>query len=364
MKVLHAAETIRGGVATVIRHNARAQVKEWGEENILVLVPDSQVEDMNDARPVTIHTFHRTGRNIPSFVSFLRSFVNIILSERPDIVHLHSTFSGFLGRLALLPLRIINIRPKVVYCPHAWAFLMEGSQMKKKIYAVIEKILLHATDLVICVSKYEKQEAEKFGIISDKIKVVYNGVPVPSEISQKEKSDITQILFVGRLDYQKGFDIALDVMKALEGKPYFLNVVGDFVHAGESYQERSNISYKGWISPDEVSEYFKGADFLVLPSRWEGFAMCPLEAMSFATPVLASDTCSLPEIVIDGVSGRLAKVGDVKKLTEIIETTTQNQWHDMGLKAREYVQSHFTVKKMAGETISLYRFFGNHHTYV
>lgn len=354
MKVLHAAETIRGGVATVIRHNAKAQVKEWGERNILVLVPDSQAEDVDEAKPVKIYTFHRTGRNTLSFLSFVKSFVKVVLSERPDIVHLHSTFSGFLGRLALLPLRLIGIRPKVVYCPHAWAFLMEGISLKKEIYAVIEKILLPVTDIVICVSKYEKQEAEKFGITSDKIRIVYNGVPVPSEIYQKEQSDITRILFIGRLDYQKGFDIVLDVMKSLEESPYFLTVIGDSVHSLDRPEQRKNINYLGWVPFSDVQKHINKADFLLMPSRWESFGLVAAEAAACGCPTLASDCCSLPEIVIDGVSGRLAKVGDVKTLTEIIETTTQNQWHNMGLKAFDLTKSLFAVESMVKKTIDLY----------
>lgn len=355
MKVLHAAETIRGGVATVMRHNSKAQVERWGKDNIIVLVPDSQAEDMNDALPLKVYTFHRTGRNIPSFLSFLKSFVKIVFSERPDIVHLHSTFSGVLGRFALFPLRIIGIRPKVLYCPHAWAFLMEGNLKKKKIFALIEKVLLYVTDIVICVSKYEKQEAEKFGIVSDKIKVIYNGVRIPPELPQKEKSDITQILFVGRLDYQKGFDVVLDVMKRLEGKPYFLTVIGDAVHSTERPETRDNINYLGWLLPADLQEYFQKADFLLMPSRWESFGLVAAEAGAWGCPALSSNCCSLPEIILDGMSGRLASDDDVKKITEIIEIVKQDEWHDMGLKAREYVQSHFALEKMTEGTMSLYK---------
>ncbi|MGU5121571.1 hypothetical protein MAX20_29515, partial [Escherichia coli] len=75
---------------------------------------------------------------------------------------LHSTFSGVLGRLCLFILSPI-VKPVVIYCPHAFSFMMTNQKLKKKIYVAIEKILQKNTDAIICVSKYELEESIKYG---------------------------------------------------------------------------------------------------------------------------------------------------------------------------------------------------------
>ncbi len=357
MKVLHAAETIRGGVATVIRHNIRAQVQELGAESVLVLIPGEQAEDLQDAEPFTGFFFERSGRNLRSFAGFLKKFVQIIRREKPDIIHLHSSFAGVMGRLALAVLYPFGGRPRVVYCPHAFGFLMEGAVWKKKIYALIERVLLPLTDAVICVSDYERKTAIGYGVPGRKLQVIYNGVPIPDKPAVKPDKDAgktTQLLFVGRFDYQKGFDLLLQAMAALEGAPFHLTVVGGAVHSDEKPPERPNITYAGWVAADRVGDYIAACDIVVMPSRWESFGLVAAEAGAYGCPVLASDCCSLPEIIRDQETGRLFSSGNVSSMIAILEETSGEQWRAMGRAARPYIELMFSIEQMTNKTIHLY----------
>jgi glycosyltransferase involved in cell wall biosynthesis len=358
MKVLHAAETIKGGVATVLRQLAKSQIAEHGCENIYCLVPDDQVLELYGVDIKSIEAFPRAGRGISGFIKFFYIFTRLVLKIRPDVVHLHSSFAGVLGRLSLILLWPIY-RPKVIYCPHAFSFMMTVSKFKSRIYTLIEKMLLPITDAVICVSYCEKKMAMEAGLKGDKLIVVHNGVPRPGNNSIKndasEISDYIQLLFVGRFDYQKGFDILSDTMFLLEGEKFHLTVVGDFVlESTNKNQDLPQTTYAGWLTAEQLAPHFLRADVLIIPSRWEGFAMVPLEAMSYGLPVLASNCSSFPEVVEDRINGRLFDPAQTTELCQILKSTSREDWRKMGIAAKETFNNKFTANKMIASTKQVY----------
>ncbi|HEJ7991926.1 TPA: glycosyltransferase [Serratia liquefaciens] len=358
MKVLHAAETIKGGVATVLRQLAKSQIAEKGCENVCCLVPDDQILELYGVDTKSIEAFPGTGRGISGFMKFFFIFTRLVLKKRPDVVHLHSSFAGVLGRLSLIMLWPIY-RPKVIYCPHAFSFMMSVSKLKSNIYVLIEKALLPITDAVICVSDCEKKMAMEAGLKGDKLIVVHNGVPQTESDSIKHDdsaiSDCIQLLFVGRFDYQKGFDILSEAMLLLKDEKFHLTVVGDFVlESTNKNQDLPQTTYAGWLTAEQLAPYFLNADVLIIPSRWEGFAMVPLEAMSYGLPVLASNCSSFPEVVEDRVNGRLFTPAQTTELCQILKNTSREDWKKMGIAAKEIFNNKFTADKMIASTKQVY----------
>ncbi|WP_411750642.1 glycosyltransferase [Serratia marcescens] len=358
MKILHAAETIKGGVATVMRLIASDHVNNPKVSEVYCLVPENQKDEVKHLPASAVLTFERTGRNFSSFVSFISHFVKNICHVKPDIIHLHSTFAGVLGRLILIVMYPIY-RPKVIYCPHAFSFLMEGGQLKKFFYRTVERVLLPITDAVICVSVYEKNAAIANGLKEEKLHVVYNGVPAPTSIDSLKNPyqipGVINLLFVGRLDYQKGFDILIKMMSNLDSKPYHLTIIGGAVHGDNLYAKLPQTTYTGWLSSDEISPYFAYADVLIIPSRWEGFAMVPLEAMSYGTPVISSNCTSFPEMIFPGVNGELFDLAHHEKLSSIVVSKTKEEWATMGKRAESIFLENFKVDKMVEQTMNVYK---------
>lgn len=354
MKILHAAETIKGGVATVMRTLALAQSD---ENTVRCLIPADQAKEMSPFR--NLRTFSRSGRNPLSFLSFGWNFTKAVVTFRPHVVHLHSTFAGVFGRLILVVLWPV-VRPKVIYMPHAWAFIMDGSPRKKNLYATIEKLLYPFTTKVVCVSQFEADEATRFGLPTHKTTVIYNGTPTitAEDIPNPYNPKRLNLLFVGRLDFQKGFDVMLDAMERLARNPdaahIHLTVVGEGVHGKASQPERPNITYMGWLSSDKLIPFFAHASAVVMPSRWEGFAMVPLEAMSHGVPVVASNVCSLPEVVIPNETGLLFSVANSTELADLLLNTPKSQWQAMGQNAKILHARKFTVGTMVAEMMKTY----------
>ncbi|WP_265555296.1 glycosyltransferase [Serratia grimesii] len=358
MKILHVAETIKGGVATVLRQLSVEQSQDSHVEAVVCIVPDTQAEELAPLEKRYVDTFVRSGRNIRSFFSLTTKLIVNIYTLRPDIVHLHSTFAGAIGRIVLLfmyPLR----RPKVVYCPHAFSFLMQGDSKYSRFFSKIEKLLLPLTDAVICVSQFEKDKAVELGFGPKKLHVVYNGVPEVNSILEKKRNpyqkDKINLLFVGRFDFQKGFDIFDRIMPTLDKNGCHLTAVGGAVHDRDFIpQQLPATTFTGWLSGEELRPYFEHADILVIPSRWEGFAMVPLEAMSYGVPVIASDCTSFPEMVLDGVTGHMFALGHPDQIIQLIQSTSRQNWKLMGENGRDFFLKKFTAAQMISKTKELY----------
>nr|WP_154324763.1 glycosyltransferase [Pantoea sp. 201603H] len=355
MKVLHAAETIKGGVATVLKQLVRAQQDDSSTFSIMCLIPADQAEELDTVEKENTVCWVRQGRNIKTMLTFAKAFIITTWQFKPDIVHLHSSFSGVIGRLCLLLLWPI-IRPKIIYCPHAFSFLMETSGIKKKIYTLIERVLLPATDAIICVSEFEAREAAKNGLSNKKLFVIHNGVPARSISKRKKRQNDIEInlLFIGRFDYQKGYDLLISAIEEINNPLLKLTVIGDSVHAKAPISKLAGANYTGWLKSSQMEPYFDKADILVIPSRWEGFAMVPLEAMSYSLPIVASNATSLPEVVKHNETGFLFNSGDVKSLAGTLARLHEFDLEEMGMKGNVFFLENFTSCAMIAKTHELY----------
>ncbi len=93
-KILHVAETIKGGVATVIRTISASPEDDAANYQLVYLVPEDQAKELHGIAPQQVRTFPRSGRNVPSLLRFAWRLSQVLLKENPDVVHLHSTFPG------------------------------------------------------------------------------------------------------------------------------------------------------------------------------------------------------------------------------------------------------------------------------
>lgn len=360
MKILHATEIDIGGTATVINLLMRSQVTDDRVTSCRCVAPERIIEALDKNLIQYTSTFKRSGRNFLSLVYFTSALIKTIWNDKPDIVHLHSTFAGIIGRIILIIMKPLR-SPKVVYCPHGFSFLMEGSAFKKSIFSKMEIILSYATDKIICVSQYERNAAFNAGVPDNKISVIHNGTPAfiaeyTNEISPYPTQNTATInyLFAGRLDKAKGFDILIAAMQKVTNNNIQLTVAGISESEVPEHAKLNNITYLGWMNSKDLIPYFTHADALVLPSRWEGFPMVVLEAMSLGVPVIASNCTSLSEAVKHNVTGILFSVSDSDGLSDIISNTSIGALQEMGRSGRERFNKKFTSELMTHSTLNLY----------
>lgn len=345
MRVLHVAETIKGGIATILN-----QLNEDDRVETLFIVPDQHLMEMENQ--TNVRSFNRTGRNILSFIHLAYIFLKTIYIYRPDILHIHSSFAGLICRM-MLPFYIFKV--KVVYCPHAFSFLMDIGNFKKRLFSLLEKFLLLNTDKIICTSEYEKKIAISNGLKADKLLVIYNGVKSPLQVISENpyNNQLFNILFVGRFDKQKAFDFVIEIGRKLP-KKFKLTIVGDFVNDESTYYIPKNMNHIKWLSRSELAIYYYYADLIFMPSRWESFGLVAVEANSYGTPVLASNKSSLPEIIKHGFNGYVFETYDTNKVLELIEMASNNKNIDLSKNCYYIYSEKFNQNVMLDKVFNLY----------
>jgi glycosyltransferase involved in cell wall biosynthesis len=370
MKILHVVQSLKGGPASYFDETIPDQVARYGRENVALVVPAGDLQYLSDqTKTAQMYAFTSRMRNLKSLLDFYVAFRNAMQVFKPDIVHLHSSYAGAICRLALL---FSRHSPKVIYCSHGWAFDrgdISADGLKKKVIAGIERVLAWRTDLIINISQADQNSALSYGIGKDKSVVVRNGISEfdpPSEpihVRQERLGmDVSKInvLFVGRFDRQKGFDLVLDAFQQLDPERYHLHAIGDFVVSNVRSKNNDlgelarNVSLLGWKDRSELPPYFAAADVVVMPSRWEGFGLVAAEAMRMQTPVLATSVGALPELVVDKVCGRLISGSSVAELVEVLREENKTTWREYGYRARLHFLENFTSTRLNTALAKLY----------
>lgn len=356
IKILHAAETIKGGVETVIDHLVHNESEIGTEFTYCFVFPKSQVDATHSIYGASAYHFLRARRNLSAMFSFSLNLCRAIYQERPDVVHLHSSFAGILGRLVCLLMKPIR-RPSVVYCPHAFSFMMEISRLRRSVFTHLEKILAFATSRIICVSRHEMNAAIASGLPEERLILIQNGTPAVTEGRRHAIPEgPIRLLYVGRFDYQKGVDILCEALRRIPGDHLQLTAIGGGVNElGEAPDFPPGTRLLGWVDRASVQASYLEADVLVVPSRWEGFAMTPLEGMAHGLPVVASRCTSLPELVEDGVNGYTFATGSSADLAAVLRRLDRTELTRMRPRAMETISARFSVHSMIQKTQHLYR---------
>ncbi len=358
LRILHITEAPGGGVLSYLEEVIAYQSRAEAVGEVLVLGPDVNAPPLRGAAGprATIRAFPRsqgTRSSIGALLGIAAMSRRAMRELRPDVLNVHSTFAGVLARLAVLTLRT---RPVVVYCPHGWAFA-RGGALRPMVVAV-ERLLAAVTDRIVCVSRAEEAEGIAAGIPAARLSVVRNGIAAaPPEPPAREapRTGPLRILFVGRFDRQKGFDVFLDIMWRL-GESAEGFAVGDFLvgQADDSLAMPDNVTLLGWRSRADVQLLYRQADLLLMPSRWEGLPLVALEAMRSGLPIFSTRAGGLEEVVEDGVTGRFFDIDDPDAAAAAIRGTSRARLADYAERGRLRFQDRFTSERMNREILEVY----------
>lgn len=298
---------------------------------------------------------------VPVFLmGFLLSAIRMI--GRCQVVHCHWTICGLIGYLATRVFR----RPVVLSVRGSDVNLFSTGLMGR-----VSRRIWRSMDVIIAVSQDLARALEANGVESSKIRVVYNGVGEEFRPLEKDAARLKLslpatrfiVLFLGLLAPVKGVENLLKAVEAIEDSQLLCVLVG----AGplrETLEQQarqggfmSRVHFAGQRPREEVVDWLNAADLLVLPSYSEGRPNVVLEAMACGRPVIASRVGGVPELVTDGVTGRLVAAGDSTELSAVIRDLmdSPDRLVAMGKAARERVAtSGWTWEAAAETTDSIY----------
>ena len=337
--IVHIAQSA-GGVAEYL-YMFLKNFKDENFENILIVSEDYK-EQLERFKPYTSNIYIVPMVREIDLKKDLKSIIEVrkILKQiKPDIIYMHSSKAGAIGRIAL----VFNFKAKKLYNAHGWYFNAQISDKKKKIFALIEKILAIKTDRIINISKSEYESALKYKIApKKKMCIIENGIDFTKfknndknrEETRKEyniKENETVIGVVGRLSEQKD---PMTMIKAFElvhkeNKNTRLMYVGsgELEEEVKQYARDNNILDKiiitGWVK--NVEKYIPAFDIAVLPSKWEGFGLVLIEYMACDKPIIATNVGGIKDIIKDNENGLLISIESGKELVnKILELVKNN----------------------------------------
>ena len=225
---------------------------------------------------------------------------------------------------------------------------------RPSLYRFLYRRLYPLADGVICNSQYMKNDlVDSFFLSTEKALVIPN--PVDSErIDYFLLNSHTpfrpgryHIVTVGRLNYQKGFDLLLKVLKkALQKVPELhLSIIGDGSRDRALKDLAGDLKIKDFVTfvghQDNPFPFMAHADLFISSSRWEGLPNVVLEALACGTPVLAFDCPGgTGEIIRQGENGWLVPSGDLESMSQkMVEIIEGKKWMELptdSLLPREY----------------------------
>jgi glycosyltransferase involved in cell wall biosynthesis len=350
-----------GGAQVHVRDLATALHSSGHEVTVLAGSPGSLSEQLSE-RGVPFEPVPALVRPITVWkdAAAVRQLTSTLRRLSPELVSVHTSKAGWLGRLAA---KLAGI--PVVFTAHGWAFTEGVPRLQRRLYGWVERLAGPMADQIITVCDYDRALAlEKRIAPPHKIVRIHNGVrdPLgPGAMAPQPEPRSVQILMLGRFAAQKDHPILLHALAGLRAEPWRLDLAGSGPDQARVEALAAELGLACRIRflghRDEVGRLLRESDMLALISRWEGLPYSILEAMSCGLPVIASDVGGVSEAVIHGETGILVPRGDVdmlrSALAELINDPQRR--HRLGIAARRRYETAFRLERMLSETLALYQ---------
>lgn len=289
----------------------------------------------------------------------LIKLLKTVKKYNPDIIHVHSSKAGVLGRIVG---RILKV--PTFYTPHAFSYLSTPNKIKRNIYLFIEKIIKSIapeSKIIACSESEYFRAIEEVGFRKENVHLYNNSIPriledqlvLPDNFNQPS----SYLCTIGRPSYQKNLHVLIEVVKNLHEKGFKETLV----IVGAGYYSPELESVKGIISKFDLDDYIlllpwvKRSEALAILSRaklylssalYEGMPLSIIEAMALGIPIVASNVDGNKDLIVNGTNGFLIDNMSIEDYSEkIIRILSNPKIKDLFSKqARLDYRSKFNTK--------------------
>jgi len=341
MSVSHLLPALRRDFDVTVAAHGSGLLRETAQEAGIPFVPLDHLRR-------EIHPWH----DLLALVELVR----LCRRVRPDVVHVHSSKVGILGRIAAVLARV-RIR---LYTVHGWSFAAyRGSA--RHLFLRAERLVRPITTAVICVSHASREQGiEARACDAERTVVIHNAVDTTPFLATTRTEGPPRIISVARFAFPKDF-AALVRALAMISADYRATFVGDgpalsdIATVVEMQGLEAKVSLLG--ARDDVQELLASSDIFALSSRSEGHPVSLLEAMAAGLPVVATDVGGVGESVVDGETGLLVPAGNVTALAAALELLVEDAWlrRRLGTAGRARARELFDLSRFRSSHLEVYQ---------
>jgi glycosyltransferase involved in cell wall biosynthesis len=340
MKILHVTEAFGGGVTSAINlYVSNSQNFEH------YLVASMRSEDATGEETEGLFAgVYVLPRRLFAIVSIFRVYWQLM----PDVVHVHSSYAGFI-------VRVLPIIPgkKIIYTPHGYSFLRDGTLFKKRLLYIVERILSKRTRVIAACGKHELLLAQEFLPSSRTLELVNVAADLYVARNLDEKGKLV-VAMVGRISAQKGWDFFVEVVKRASTDVEFL-WIGGGDPVGVDALRQHGVKVTGWIERQEVLSLLSQVDIYLHTAAWDGFPISVLEAARMKIPLILR---SIGSFVAEGLHV-VTTPGDAAVLIDSCFGEDKQALEEMRNNTVQ-INAYHTIPKLQSSLEILYLTVGSH----
>ncbi|MCM1266971.1 MAG: glycosyltransferase family 4 protein [Bacteroidales bacterium] len=311
MKALHVCmivpnEAVKGGIASVVNGYRGSALEERCR--------------------ITYIESYRDGSKWQKFCKALqgyRAFRRLLRTDRPDLLHIHSSFGpSFYRKMPFILWSAARGIPVVnhIHGAEFEAFYEKASEAKRR---RIRRIYAKCTRLIALSAEWADR-LEKI-VPRERIDILSNYCRIPSEPCDADRNK-KQMLFLGELGERKGcFDIPEILERVRERCPEVKLVMagdGEMARVKDAFLQKGlldAVCFPGWVQGEEKEKLLRESGIFLFPSYHEGMPVAVLEAMAYGMGIVTTTVGGIPQLIRDGESGALVSPGDMERMAAAAE---------------------------------------------
>lgn len=306
-------------------------------------------------RSVTLHALPMSPRAAVAATLKLR---RLLLLLRPDVIHLHSSFAGFIGRVSGFAL---PRGTRIFYSPHCISMMRQDINLRRYAFAMLERLAGATECTYLACSVSEKNEIRKW--LGKDARLLENAVDFafaegfPKQLpASTAAARVLTIVTVGGIRIQKNPSLFAEIARGCRHRELLVEFlwIGDGDDTLVTELRDAGVTVAGWKPRQQVTELLRCSALYLSTARWEGLPVSIIEAMACGLPVLATRCAGNLDVIDHNRTGVL--FDSAAEALDIIDRIARNELvlHAQAHAAITEAKSRFSIERFAEGLLTAY----------